>query len=264
MKLNLIAGIFVTVLAGSASLAFAGLVTYSPGTGVSSSPHNMNLYLPLATGGANTGDNQKQVCKFCHTPHNTASTGQTAYNPLWNRTQSTQNFLPYVGIEKNDYMTEPDYITQSPSLDAVINPADMMDGPSRLCMSCHDGTVAIDSYSGKMGSFTPTANNVVLAPADVNGAGDNGGNLMDDHPIGFSYKQVAAVDPYIRQPNANISWIPAGDRKCTTISELLYKGDKLTCASCHDVHNTANKTAAAPLLRVKMDGSKLCLTCHDK
>jgi predicted CXXCH cytochrome family protein len=264
MKLNFITGIFVTVLVGSASLAFAGLVTYSPGTGVASSPHNMNLYLPLATSGANTGDNQHQVCKFCHTPHNALSTGQDGYSPQWNHTQTTQNFLPYNGILQSDYMVDPSYISQSTSLDAVINPLDMMDGPSRLCMSCHDGTTAIDSYSGKMGSYTPTSQSVVLAPVDVNGAGDNGGNLMDDHPIGFSYGQVAALDPNIHQPNASITWIPAGDRKCTTVSELLYKGDKLTCASCHDVHNTASKTAAAPLLRVKMDGSKLCLTCHDK
>ena len=263
MKINLIAGIFVTVLAGSASLAFASLVTYSPGTGVATSPHNMNLYLPLATGGTNTGDNQQQVCKFCHTPHNTLSTGQGSYSPLWNHTQTTQNFLPYVGIEEGDYMTDPEYLDKSPSLQAVIDPADMMDGPSRLCMSCHDGTTAIDSYSGKMGSFTPTSSQVVLAPNGAFG-GASGGNLMDDHPIGFSYGKVAALDPYIHQPNANISWVPASDRKCTTISELLYKGDKLTCASCHDVHNTANATAAAPLLRVKMDGSKLCLTCHDK
>lgn len=266
MKLHFKTGIAAAMLLGSASLAFAGLVDYTAGTGVVASPHNMNLYLPLATSGANMGDNQRQVCKFCHTPHNAVSTGETGYNPLWNRAQSTtQTFLPYIGLAPEDYMTDPSYLSQSETLQAVINPSDMMDGPSRLCMSCHDGTTAIDSYSGKMGSFTPTSSQVVLAPLGVDPAGgDMGGNLMDDHPIGFSYSQVAAQDQFIRPANVDISWIPAADRKCSKIEQVLYKGDKFTCASCHDVHNTAARTADRPLLRVKNEGSKLCLTCHDK
>lgn len=264
MTLKLRTGIVAALLVGSATLAYAGLVEYTAGTGITTSPHNMNLYLPLASGGANTGDPSHQICKFCHTPHNTVSTGQSGYNPLWNREVTTQTFLPYNGLLAEDYMSDPTYLDKSPSLQAVIDPADMMDGPSRLCMTCHDGTTAIDSYSGKMGSFTPTSQEVVLAPTGVAPSGDIGGNLMDDHPIGFSYSMVAAQDAKIRPATVNIGWVPASDRKCSQVSELLYKGDKLTCASCHDVHNTTAKTADKPLLRVKLEGSKLCLTCHDK
>ncbi|WP_243372496.1 cytochrome c3 family protein [Geotalea sp. SG265] len=257
-------GIAAALLVGSTTLAHAGLVDYTAGTGIATSPHNMNLYLPIASSGTNTGDPGHQICKFCHTPHNAVATGQSGYNPLWNRNQVTQNFLPYNGLLAADYMTDPTFLEKSETLQAVIDPADMMDGPSRLCMSCHDGTTAIDSYSDKMGSFTPTSSRVVLAPTGVSPAGDTGGNLMDDHPIGFDYNLVAAQDSKIHSANVNIGWIPASDRKCTQISELLYKGNKLTCASCHDVHNTAAKTADKPLLRVKAEGSKLCLTCHDK
>ncbi|ACM20098.1 cytochrome c, 4 heme-binding sites [Geotalea daltonii FRC-32] len=264
MNLKIRAGIAALLVVASATFAYAGLVNYTEGTGVATSPHNMNLYLPIASGGTTSGDPNQQVCKFCHTPHSARSTGETGYNPLWNRNPVTQNFLPYNGLLKEDYMADPTYLDKALSLQAVIDPADMMDGPSRLCMSCHDGTTAIDSYAGKIGSFTPTAPEVVLAPLGDGHSGESGGNLMNDHPIGFSYKQVAANDSFIRPANVDIGWVPAADRKCTKIEELLYKADKLTCASCHDVHNTAARTAAKPLLRVKMDGSKLCLTCHDK
>lgn len=264
MKLKLRTGIAAILVAGSATFAYAGLVNYTEGTGVATSPHNMNLYLPIASSGAVNGDPGQQLCKFCHTPHSARATGETGYNPLWNRNQVTQNFLPYYGLLADDYMQDPTYLDKSPTLQAVIDPADMMDGPSRLCMSCHDGTTAIDSYGGKTGSFTPTTPEIVLAPFGSGPSGDNGRNLMDDHPIGFSYNKVAASDSFIRPANVDIGWIPSADRKCARIEELLYKKDKVTCASCHDVHNTAAKTAAKPLLRVKMDGSKLCLTCHNK
>ncbi len=115
-----------------------------------------------------------------------------------------------------------------------------------------------------MGWFTPTSEAIVLAPNNGGTQQGPGGDLMNDHPIGFSYSQVAALDPGIRPADLDIGWVSASDRKCNKIEEVLYKGDIFTCASCHDVHNSAAKTAGKPLLRVKSDGSMLCLTCHNK
>ena len=256
---KLLSGLCAAALAGSATLAFAGLVPYTAGQGgVLNSPHNMNLYLPLATGGANLGNNQQQVCIFCHTPHNVPGTGQSGYNPLWNRELTQQTFLPYVGTDDPE-------LGVGETLNALIDPADMMNGPSRLCMSCHDGTVAIDSYGGKTATppLNPGDGGIIIGAPGVDLNGTPGGNLMNDHPIGFSYRQVSNADPNIRKSDANITWMPKSERSFDKISDVLYKGDKLTCASCHDVHNSA-RSLDKPLLLAKLNGSHLCLTCHDK
>ncbi|ROR32426.1 cytochrome c3 family protein [Inmirania thermothiophila] len=66
-----------------------------------------------------------EVCVYCHTPHG-ASSRQTA--PLWNRTL-------------NDPGAYTVYTSQT--LISTDNPGP---GPnSLLCLSCHDGTIAIDS-----------------------------------------------------------------------------------------------------------------------
>src|SRR5512139_3263798 len=73
-----------------------------------------------------------QICQPCHTPHNADSTAQGA--PLWNHEVTTASFQPYA----------------SPTLDASVG---QPSGVTKLCLSCHDGTVAIDSFAGQTGSW---------------------------------------------------------------------------------------------------------------
>lgn len=175
----------------------------------------------FSTTGDNTGQgfglSGNQICVVCHTPHH-GTTGLEA--PLWNHTTTTATFTPYSGD----------------SLDAVVG---QPQGVSLLCLSCHDGTVAIDAFGGDPGT-TP-----------ITGPGLLGTDLSNDHPVSFTYDAaLVAADGSLNDPTA------------APIADWLYGAgaDQLECASCHDVHDNTN----APFLRLSNDNSALCLTCHIK
>ena len=89
-----------------------------------------------------------------------------------------------------------------------------------------------------------------------------GGSLMNDHPIGFNYSEVSAIDPKIRDKEEGLS--NSYGNKIQRISDVLFKGDFFTCSTCHDVHNSPAKTATNQkyLLYATADSSKNCLICH--
>lgn len=295
MKKKLLAGISAVLLVGSASIAIAGVLNYNVGGGVKDSPHNMPAYL-IAKGAS---PSTSQLCIFCHTPHNATTSGEAAYNPLWNHKMDTAaSFIPYEGIDTND----PDYgfgggETSFNAIFGFVGGAyDVVKGPSRLCMSCHDGNTAIDAYTQNgPGSYTPpiveTSGSPIIAGdltklaagGDVRPAsfyfGTATKDLRNDHPIGFNYNDVVngnvglgiEADPEIRNATDPIVGVVVENTHTSIakIEDVLYKKETLTCASCHDVHNTngASVTGGAfgkPLLRVNNDGSRLCLMCHEK
>lgn len=113
-------------------------------------------------------------------------------------------------------------------------------GVSLLCLSCHDGTVAVDSFGGATGTTFVTGNAMV------------GTDLSNDHPISITY----AGDADLAAATA-----PSGVAGGTTIdADMLFVG-KVECASCHDVHNAYNINM---LLKKSNANSGLCLTCHTK
>ena len=92
--------------------------------------------VPTRTVKATTED---QVCVFCHTPHG----GTAGITPLWNRTLSSATYTVYT----------------SASLDAEDikgGPLDQPGGSSKLCLSCHDGTLAIGSVNVLDGATSQT------------------------------------------------------------------------------------------------------------
>jgi len=185
-----------------------------------------------------------QICVACHTPHGGNTTVTDA--PLWNHTVTTATYTLYNSSTLN---------AGTPSQPT---------GVSRLCLSCHDGTVAIDSFGGGGGTAG------VMTGPDAVGAASQG-SLANDHPIGFVYDTaLATADGALHDPSSRNVTIGAGgtrSRTGTVASLMLFNG-RLECASCHDVHNTftaADGTGVgSPLLRVSKAGSTICLTCHNK
>jgi len=106
---------------------------------------------------------------------------------------------------------------------------------SHACMSCHDGTVALDSFGGAVGGTT------------ITGGANFGTDLSNDHPVAFTYALSSAADPEILAVIGN----PA----------VQLFGGNLECASCHDPHNTPGITN---MLVMSNAGSAMCLACHDK
>lgn len=183
-----------------------------------------------------------QICVVCHTPHGGNTTVTDA--PLWNHAVTTATYTLYSSSTLNaGPMTQPS-------------------GVSKLCLSCHDGTVAVDSFGGATGT------NFMTGPEAV-GRADQG-SLANDHPIGFVYDAALVTLDGSLHPTTNPVTIGTGGsrtRTGTIANQLLFNG-RLECASCHDVHNTftaSNGTGGgAPLLRITKAGSTICLTCHNK
>lgn len=165
-----------------------------------------------------------QVCIYCHTPHN-ATTSQ----PLWNHAASSvASYTLYSSSTLNATTAQPGSV-------------------SKLCLSCHDGTVAIDSF----GTFAGVATNKIAAASVNNLGGAAGTDLSNDHPIGFAYNAaLATTDGGLVSPGSAtqvVAGIP------------LFAG-AMECATCHAVHDSTN----SPFLRVANAGSALCLKCHTK
>ncbi len=154
------------------------------------------------------------ICLPCHTPHKADITVDSA--PLWNHALTTQTFTMYTTLTGR---------TGDP------------DGPSKLCLSCHDGVTALDSYGGQTGSNVMTGDHAV------------GTDLRDDHPIGLPY-------PTTGDYNAATSVTAAG----LFLFDVGTEVNRVECGSCHNPHNNTN----GEFLRISNDASALCLTCHQK
>jgi predicted CXXCH cytochrome family protein len=111
-----------------------------------------------------------------------------------------------------------------------------------MCLSCHDGVTAIDSYGG-------TAGTVVMT-----GSAALGTDLSDDHPIGIEYPTSSTE---YNEPTTFAPGINGGTGvKLVTINGL----ERVECTSCHHVHNNG----LGNFLRVPIQESYLCLQCHIK
>lgn len=176
-----------------------------------------------ATG--NTGD----ACAGCHTPHN----ANTSYKALlWNRSYvpTAASFTPY------DVATNADFKGGAVSLGAGS-------ATSLLCMSCHDGTTALNSV-------ITVPSGTTFKTGTVPGASGLGSDLSNDHPVGFSY------DASITGQGTPAKLVQTPD--ATKVKLFGAAGARrVECGSCHDVHKNAGG-----FLRSANTNSSLCLACH--
>jgi len=163
---------------------------------------------------------QNQVCLPCHTPHNAKMDEDGKSLALWNHALTEQTFEAYV--------------TQAG------HHGDQPRGPSKLCLSCHDGATAIDSF-GKNETF----NNVRIAAGRPSNLGTD---LRDDHPIGVQYPPPDLTGYKDKSTFKGV--------KVVTVNGV----DRVECTSCHDPHDDS----LGMFLRQTLDGSAICLECHDK
>jgi predicted CXXCH cytochrome family protein len=198
-----------------------------------------------------------EICIFCHAPHTngritmpTDGSVVQADAPLWNHTITSQTFTPYTSGTLNSVPGQPN-------------------GTSKLCLSCHDGSIALEAY-GKA-----TTGTHFIYDSKFGGTGSTTGaagatsstkligtDLTNDHPISFVYDAaLVAADKELNDP-VTATILPGLNSVTGTIKEkLLDRTGQVQCTSCHDVHNTAGINK---LLKVNNTGSALCLTCHNK
>lgn len=161
---------------------------------------------------------EQRVCIFCHTPH-----GSRTVAPLWNRRDSAANYTPY----------------DSPTLKAQPG---QPTGASKLCLSCHDGTIA-------MGDLVSEEQAVAMSGSQTMPAGHGliGADLSDDHPISFSY-----LDSFAKagdRLNAPAGWDPR---------VKLDAASEVQCTTCHDPHNDQ----WGKFMVMDNQESALCRVCH--
>jgi len=195
-------------------LALVSLVgTASPAhaQGMALTPHNLT---PTGTGTVKETV-ASGLCVFCHTPHNASPT-----RALWNRE------LP--GVTYTLY--------QSSTLKAVV---DQPTGDSRLCLSCHDGLLAMGNIR------LPAGNNFTLGT--ITGSASLGTDLSDDHPVSLHYDNSLAslqgelADPMNLAPQIHLD-----------------ENQDLQCSACHDPHESTHPN----FLRLDNQFGKLCTACH--
>jgi len=234
---------------------------------------------------------ETQICVFCHTPHGAS----TSARPLWNRkvagdTLYTQNYVVY----------------DSSTLDAkqVQGSLSQPGGSSKLCLSCHDGTVAVGnvnvlngvdtSSNAKTVATIPTTGSTFMPTGTGTDTGftrNLGTDLTNDHPISISYNDtLASYDGELRPPSANTTLV--GVRTPTNKPKLKLENTgpaganqaQVQCATCHDPHIRETNAATVgnqKFLRLNRfqhqdppsasgfnatdnSGDIICMACHDK
>ena len=206
------------LLRGAICILFVGLThpALAERESVIDSPHN------LAPKSASPNV-QGRVCIFCHAPHHSSSE-----SPLWSRELSTQGYTMY----QSDTMLAP--------------PGDRPQGSSRLCLSCHDGTIAIGLLAGSYALDSNLSSFNAMPPSSDPRRNPNlGTDLSDDHPISFEYTWKAELAPL---PEAEAH----GAR--------LVQGGFVECTSCHDPHD--NRNGNFLVVNVDHQQDALCTICH--
>jgi predicted CXXCH cytochrome family protein len=186
-----------------------------------------------ATGGSSARASvETQPCVFCHTPHNSSPAVQ-----LWNRPASAAAYSTYgsstfqSGQSSGTFNTMPGRQAGQPT------------GSSRLCLSCHDGTIALGATLNN-GTIAMSNGTFVPATASV------GTDLSNDHPVSFprAGTNTEVVDP----PPSDAVSLETGT-------------SYVQCVSCHDAHSERGGDAVTAKFLVKSNArSGVCTTCHTR
>lgn len=229
---------------------------------VKGTPHDLSAQSTTTGPKAAT---EKQICVFCHTPHEAY-----AGTSLWNHKLSavTQYTLP-----------------SSPT--QLSTPTNPPDGASKLCLSCHDGTVALGAVllasqkSNAVIPMTGTGPGGVMPGTPVPGqhAGPNlGTDLSGTHLVSIAVNDLLISDKLQQfannQTSLRLAYPPPGDPVRLSRTGNLYKGVPgkdgrgVQCTSCHDPHdNTNGRFLVKPVTdagqtSLSLQGGTLCETCH--
>lgn len=204
--------LIVLLVLGAGPLSAQGMVS------IVNSKHDLRATSSAAVRSVSAQD----ACIFCHTPHN-ANPGPY----LWNQKLSTTNFPTY----------------SSTTMHADVTPIQSQD-VSKLCLSCHDGTIALgDTVNNGLVPFVQGSGYTLPSASSSNLASDRG--FSDDHPFGFA----PALSGEVRAP------APGGPVH-------LDDAGKVQCTSCHDPHREYADPTVGKFLVTSNESSAICLACH--
>ncbi len=195
---------------------------------IKESKHNLSVGATISTIKAQS---ESEICVFCHTPHKSSSIAQ-----LWNHQPTSATYTLYT----SDYLTAKSYNAQG-------QPSQK----SKLCLSCHDGTIALGSV---LNTSDMTVNGSITMSGGIttmpSGSGNLGTTFVDDHPIGFQYNNAKDPELVVRAWPWNTPVKLDPDATTGTIE----------CITCHDPHNNQY----SHFLQMANTNAALCEFCHAK
>ena len=137
---KIIVPLLSTILFISPSVVFAGPdvpTQFTNSGGISNTRHNLTQNGQFVTNNGSQMDpyrnNYAQVCVYCHTPHGANTTVDL---PLWNRTMTGNSYTTYDTLKTTTITS--DFV--QPGINSLS------------CLSCHDGTLGVDSVINMPGS----------------------------------------------------------------------------------------------------------------
>ncbi len=176
---------------------------------VAGSKHDLSASGP----GAYRAVSEQDPCIFCHVSHRGAR--------LSNRPDIGSGHRPY---ESTTLSGRPGAPT----------------GASRICLSCHDGTIAPGHTRTR--TIAMRTGDAPIAPERHSNLGTD---LRSSHPI--SFRPV---------PGTRVALPPRGD------PVHLDASGQVQCTSCHDPHSEWRDPEVGKFLVKPSAGSALCLSCH--
>lgn len=190
--------------------------------------HNM-----APSSGSPVTGNLGSACLYCHAPHSgIEGTNGVSGTPLWSqKLSSVQSYQMYTSS------TMVNKTSGSPPLGSN----------STLCLSCHDGTVAV-------GTLTPYGQ-VAMSATMAGTPSDLGTNLTSTHPFSFITPLQSASDIW-----PSLSTSPPSTQDTTGAVKLI--NGNVECGSCHNPH-VQNIDPNSDFLVINNSGSALCLACHN-
>lgn len=244
----------LTIITFATSIVFAGII----GTKHDLSSSGTGTIKATAASGVT------QKCVFCHTPHSSSKAG-----PLWNHSLSNATYV--VKSQPSGFYGDP----------WRVSLAGQPDGSSRLCLGCHDGTVALGLLVNMPGPAM--AGTVAMTGVTAEGwmpsaaSGYIGTDLTGKHMISIEYDTGLAnavqakcgidvtypiKDPVTIPSNDPVKLYATNHNNGLTPDTPGSASARLgvQCRSCHDPHDNTNGKFLAK--GTPADWTPLCDTCH--
>ncbi len=213
------------LLVVTALLAASTALAQGKASDVLGSKHDLSM----GGGAASRATTETQPCVFCHTPHNSNPASQ-----LWNHASSAATYATYgsssylSGTTPGTFNTFPGTRAPQPS------------GSAKLCLSCHDGTIAVNATINN-GTIAMAGGTFIPATASL------GTDLSNDHPVSFA--RIASTTAVVDPPSNDAVHLETGTRF-------------VQCVSCHDPHSQRLDPTVGKFLVKSNQGSAVCVTCH--
>ena len=266
---------YIKILAGVITVGFSMTIF----AGVSNTVHNLGSTGP----GTNNTTGTTEVCVFCHTPHG-ANTGVAA--PLWNKSvPDTAGYDSY-------------------SSSTIDGGQATVGSVSLACLSCHDGSQAMDivvNIPGSGGYDLAGANNgtnVIGGTwsgsdtlSGIAAIGDGGLDLRNDHPVSIQYAGGGATDTVLDPATqafgdsdfnaldtdtingTRVWWVdtaPGTADSRDKFDMILYSYDGPNTGNTNEPMvecascHDPHKDDSTTFLRIPNTNSNVCLACHIK